>query len=249
MVHLLPLPGSPGYGGSMQAILDRAASDAATLEQAGFDAVMIENYGDVPFHKEHVDPVTVAAMTRAAIAVQGAIQIPFGIQVLRNDARSALSIAAVSGAAFIRVNVHTGAMLTDQGIIEGRADETLRLRSELGADVRIFADVLVKHARPLGEITVEEAASDAVHRGLADALIVSGIATGSPVDDERLRRVKAAVDAPVIAGSGATPESISALLRMADGAIVGTSLKQDGRTDAPVDAERARRFVDAAGNT
>lgn len=245
MVHLLPLPGSPGYGGSLNAILDRAASDAMKLEQAGFDAVMIENYGDVPFHKDRVEPVTVAAMTQAAIAVRGACALPFGVQVLRNDARSALSIAAVTGAVFIRVNVHTGAMLTDQGIIEGRADETLRLRSALGAEVQIFADVFVKHARPLTDMPVEDAARDAVHRGLADALIVSGSATGAPVDTARLRAVKAATNAPLIVGSGASAGTIVELLDIADAAIVGTSVKEGGSTTAPVDLERARALCGA----
>lgn len=246
MVHLLPLPGAPGYGGALNAVFDRAASDARAFERAGFDAVLIENYGDVPFRKSEVDPVTVAAMTEAVVAVRGAVQLPFGVQVLRNDARAALSIAAVTGAAFIRVNVHSGVMVTDQGTIEGRADETLRLRCALGTNVQIFADVFVKHARPLGTLSIEEAAADTVDRGLADALIVSGAITGGPVDEDELRRVKQSTHVPVLAGSGATAETLPALLRIADGIIVGTGVKAGNVTTAPVDLDQARRFAAAA---
>jgi membrane complex biogenesis BtpA family protein len=246
MVHLLPLPGAPGYGGSFAQVLERAVSDAQALQTAGFDAVLVENYGDAPFHKDCVEPFTVAAMTEAAAAVRGAVNIPFGIQVLRNDASAGLGIAAVTGAVFIRVNVHTGAMVTDQGIIEGKADETVRQRAALGAPVQIFADVFVKHAHPLGDITLAQAASDTVHRGRADAVIVSGTATGAAVDERDVQQIRATVDAPLLIGSGATVETVSSLLSIADGVIAGTAVKQDGITVAPVDIERAQAFVDAA---
>ncbi len=245
MVHLLPLPGAPGFGGSRAQILDRALGDARVLAEAGFDALMIENYGDVPFRRGAVEPNVVAEMTVIARAVRAETRLPLGVQVLRNDAAAALGIAAAVDASFIRVNVHTGAMLTDQGVIEGRADETLRLRAMLGADVRIFADVMVKHAVPLAPVTIADAARDAVERGCADALIVSGSGTGRPVDMADLAAVRAAVNAPLYIGSGARLESVEALLAIADGLIVGTAVKADGVTTAPVDPIRARAFVAA----
>jgi len=243
MVHLQALPGSALWGGSTQRVVDAAVADALALADGGVDAIMIENYGDVPFRKDEVEPATVAAMTLAIGEIRRAVSLPLGVNVLRNDARSALAIAAVVEASMIRVNVHVGAMLTDQGIVEGRAAETLALRRRLGADVKILADVAVKHARPLAEFPIEESAADAVERGLADALIVTGSRTGASVDLDRLRRVRASVAVPVLAGSGVTDETITAIRDACDGAIVGSWLKTDGVVSAPVDVERVHRLM------
>lgn len=247
MVHLLPLPGAPRYGGSMQQVLDRATRDARALADGGVDGIIVENYGDAPFFPDVVPPVTVAALTRAIEEVQRAVRLPIGVNVLRNDAASALSVAVVTGAQFIRVNVHTGALLTDQGWIAGRAFETLRLRETLGTPVAIYADVLVKHAvRPAG-LTIEDAARDAFLRGGADALIVSGTATGAPADIEDVRRVRHALpDAPIWIGSGVTVASVAALLEVADGVIVGSAFQRDGRAGAEVVTDQVRRLVDVA---
>jgi len=240
VVHLLPLPGSP-RAVDLSRALEAAVADAEALVEGGADALIVENFGDAPFFAGAVPPVTVAAMTRcvdAVVARAGAR--PVGVNVLRNDATSALSIAHTCGAAFVRVNVHVGAMVTDQGLIEGRAAETLRLRDQLGAAVAIWADVCVKHARPLGggcDIAAE--ARDAVHRGLADAIIVTGEATGAAADPGRLATVRDAVPGtPLYVGSGVEPGAVEALRPHADGAIVGTWLKRDGQVANPVDAAR-----------
>src|SRR3954451_23107706 len=149
MVHVAALPGAPAYGGSMRAIVDTALRDARALRDGGCDAIAVENFGDRPFFKDSVPAETVAALTRVIVAVLAEVGIVFGVNVLRNDAASAIAIAAATGAAFVRVNVHTGAMLTDQGIVEGRAAETLRKRGALAAEVLIFADHMVKHATPM----------------------------------------------------------------------------------------------------
>ena len=193
MVHLLPLPGSPRWAGEMDQVLERAVCDAQALARGGMDGLIVENFGDAPFCKDRVEPHTVSAMTLAVAAVRDAVQIPVGVNVLRNDSRSAMAIAAVTGASFIRVNVHTGAMVTDQGIVEGRAHDTLRYRRELGADVKLLADVLVKHATPLGALSIERAARDAAYRGLADAVIVTGVGTGQPTEVEDVIRAREAV--------------------------------------------------------
>ena len=243
VIHLLPLLGAPRYGGDLDEIVRRAVADARTYERAGFDAVEIENYGDLPFTKGRVEAVTVAAMTRAALAVREVVKMPVGLNVLRNDALSALAIAAVVGARFIRVNVLTGAMLTDQGIIEGNAYETIRHRARLCSQTKIFADVHVKHAAPLAPLPIEISAHDCLLRGQADALILTGPATGAPVDLEDLRRVRAALpQARLLVGSGATPENVAGLFRCANGIIVGTYAKRDGRTSNPADPIRARRL-------
>jgi membrane complex biogenesis BtpA family protein len=244
MVHLLPLPGSPRWAGEMSEVLERALADAQALESGGIDGLIVENFGDAPFCKARVDAHTVSAMTRAVAAVRDAVRIPVGVNVLRNDSKSALAIAYVTGASFIRVNVHTGVMVTDQGVIEGTAFETMRYRRELGADIKILADVLVKHATPLGIQSIEQAARDTAYRGLADALIVTGSGTGEPTEMEDVVRTKEAVpDIPVLVGSGVHEGNVVKLLSLADGVIVGTSLKQDEVTTNPVDEKRVARLM------
>lgn len=243
MVHLRPLPGAPAFDG-MGAVLDAAGRDAAALADGGVDAVLVENYGDVPFHPDRVGPETVAAMTRAVLAVRDAADLPTGVNVLRNDARSALAVAAATGSSFIRVNVHTGAMLTDQGWITGRAHDTLRERTRLGVEVAILADILVKHAVAPAGLDVADAARDTWERGLADALIVSGAATGQAVPMARLTAVRAAVpDAPLIIGSGLDEVNAAELAPLASGAIVGSAFQRDGRAGGGVDPDRVRRLV------
>lgn len=246
MVHLLPLPGSP-RARPMGEVLDRARRDAATLAEAGFGGIVVENFGDAPFLPGAVEPVTVAALARGLLAVREEVgDLPLVANVLRNDARSALGLAVALELAAIRVNVHVGARVTDQGLIAGRAWETARLRSSWGGDVAIWADVRVKHSAPLGaERPLDEEVAEAVYRGLADAVIVTGAGTGAPVSEDDVRAAKAA-GTPVLIGSGVDEHTVAGLLELADGAIVGTACKVDGVTTNPVDPERARAIVRAA---
>ena len=165
----------------MGEVIETAAADAAVLVEAGFPALMVENWGDAPFHAGSVPPETVAAMTLAAEAVGGQ-GVPFGVNVLRNDPLTALGIAAATGAALIRVNILTGVMYTDQGAITGQAAEVMRSRAALCPDVEVWADVMVKHATPPPGLDAAQSAEDTVHRGLADAVIVSGSGTGAEPD-------------------------------------------------------------------
>lgn len=225
MVHLGPLPGSPLYS-SLDQVIEHALHDARAIAAGGCDGFVIENFGDRPFSRERVEAETVAAMTRVLAEIIREVRVPFGVNVLRNDASSALAVAAATGAAFIRVNIHTGAAVTDQGIIEGDAYATLRKRAALAPDVLIFADHLVKHATPMGEVS----AKDLRLRGLADAIIVTGAETGAAADPSRLRELRATVDAPLLVGSGLTAAN-AAQFADADGAIVGTSMQVDGRVE------------------
>lgn len=249
MVHLLPLPGAPGWTGDLDAVLRRARDDARALAQGGMDGLLVENFLDAPFHPDAVPPETVAALTRAVLEVREAAPgLPVGVNVLRNDARAALAVAAATGAHFIRVNVHTGTMWADQGPLVGRAHETLRTRATLRLSCAIWADVHVKHATPPPGATVEEAARDAWDRGLADALVVSGMRTGDATDPARAEAVRAAVpEAEVWIGSGSTPETVLPLLEVADGVVVGSALERGGRAGAGVDPGRVARFMDAVG--
>ena len=247
VVHLLPLIGSPQSGQPLREIRTRALSDAGSLIDNGIDGVIIENYGDAPFYPDSVEPHTVAALALVADEIRERYpQTPIGLNVLRNDAKSAMAISTVTDANFIRVNVHTGTMLTDQGVIQGKAHETLRYRATLKSEVRIFADIAVKHATPLAPIDIVASAEDSYHRGLADALIVTGTATGKNTDRDQLKAVKSAVpQANVFAGSGVTADSLTEVLQYADGVIVGTSIKRSGVTTNPVDPDRVHRLTRA----
>lgn len=245
VVHLPPLPGNPGAAQPIKQIREYAVSEARVLADAGFDAVIVENFGDAPFHADRVEPHTVAAMTVIAQAVRREIKLPLGINVLRNDAMAALSIATATDAAFVRVNVLTGVYATDQGVIEGRAAEVMRFREAIGCGAAVLADVNVKHATPVSQPDIALAAEETAYRGCADALILTGPTTGRPTDFADVDRVRAAVpDRPILVGSGVTPDTVAEALRHAHGVIVGTAIKQDGNTTNAIERSLAEQLIE-----
>ncbi|NCF55383.1 MAG: BtpA/SgcQ family protein [Planctomycetia bacterium] len=249
VIHLPALPGSPSHRLSRKELLNFALADTQALISGGVAGLIVENSGDAPFYPDQVEANTIAEMSVIIRSIRDAAgDLPIGVNVLRNDASSALAIAAAAGGSFIRGNVHTSAMLTDQGWIQGQAHRTLRQQQSWDAEnISIAADIGVKLAlRPAG-FDIEQAAQDVVKRGHAGAVIVTGAATGSSVDQDELKVVRASVpDVPLLIGSGASEENISSLLSVADGAIVGTSLKINGQVNAPVDEERVRALVNKA---
>lgn len=247
-IHLAPLPGSPASIDAVAAIEEKALVDAAAWVEGGADAVIVENFGDAPFHPHTVPPHTTAVMTRITREIAQRFLLPVGVNVLRNDGFAALGVALAAGAAFIRVNVFIGAAVTDQGIIEGKAHDLLRYRNRIGSDTAIAADVDVKHARPLAAVPISQSARDASLRGRADALIVTGPETGSSPAPDDLAAVRRAVpDAYLIAGSGVTPANAAEIFRIADAAIVGTWCKEGGVVTAAVDAGRVAALKEAIG--
>lgn len=247
VVHLSPLPTSPRWKGKLTEVISRAEQEATALAAGGVDGIIVENFFDAPFTKDRVDPAVVSAMTLIIDRLKGMVMVPIGINVLRNDARSAMAIATCTEIQFIRVNVLTGVMATDQGLIEGKAHELLRYRRELGSQVAILADVLVKHARPLGTPNLTTAVQDTIQRGLADGVILSGWATGSPPTQEDLELATAvAGDTPVFIGSGANWQNITQLMQAANGVIVASSLKRQGKISETIDPLRVSQFVEAA---
>ena len=246
VVHLRPLPGSPRWAGNLKSLIEFAVADARAYERGGAHAIFIENFGDVPFTKSSVGPETIAAMTAAGCAIRAAVGLPIGFNVLRNDARAALALCVACDGDFIRVNIHTGAMLTDQGLIEGDAFNTVRYRERIRPDAQIFADVHVKHAVPMGGWSIEDSAHDTVERGLADALIVSGVGTGQAADMADVERVRRACpNSKLLLGSGVNAANVKNYLRFADGVIVGSSLKKDGKLANAVDPKRVAALVKA----
>ena len=247
MCHLPALPGSPLHRLPVEGIIEHAVRDAQTLRAAGFDSIMIENFGDTPFTSGRIEPWTTATLAVVVREVRAATGLAVGVNALRNDGMAALGVAVAADAAFIRTNVLVGVSATDQGFIEGGAAELLRARARLAVDVRIFADVHVKHAVCVSQPNIALAAEETAYRGQADGLIVSGATTGRPADLDELRRVREAVpDRLLLVGSGTSAESIARVLDVADGAIVGSCLKPGGDAIKPICPDLARAFVDAA---
>jgi membrane complex biogenesis BtpA family protein len=250
MLHLPALPGAPRFAGEIVALREHVLRDADALATGGIHGLMLENYGDLPFYPGRVPAYVVAHMTALAAEVKRRYpQLPLGINVLRNDGRSALAVAHASGAQFIRVNVLCGARVADQGILHGIAHDLLRERALLRTDdsIRIFADVDVKHSAALAPRPLEEEVSDTLHRGLADALIVSGSGTGRATDPGHVSAARAAAagKAPVFVGSGVTARSLPEYLPHADGFIVGSAFKAGNDPAQPVDAARVRELLGA----
>ena len=251
MLHLRPLPGAPRFDGDLLRVRDHLLRDADALAEGGVDGMMMENFGDAPFYPDRVPAGAIAHMTALACAVRDRVpNLPLGINVLRNDGRSALAVAHACGASFIRVNVLCGARVADQGLLHGIAQELMRDRAmmQTPAPIKVLADVDVKHSAPLGAPrALADEVDDTIARGLADGVIVSGAATGKGTDPRHVAAVRAAAAgrAAVFVGSGVSLESLAALLPHADGLIVGTSLKRDGRVDNPIDVARVRALVGA----
>jgi uncharacterized protein len=245
MIHLAPLPGSPRFSGDLSAVREAALRDAAALAEGGVDGLMIENFGDVPFYPNRVPAHVVSHMTAIAADVRARIDLPIGINILRNDGLSALAVAHAVGAQFIRVNVLCGARVADQGLIQGIAHDLLRERTALGATgVKILADVDVKHSAPLAVRELDDEVEDTVKRGLADGVIVSGAGTGKHTNPVKVQTVKSfAQEVPVFIGSGVTPETIGDYASFADGFIVGTAFKRDGNANNPVEVDRVKALL------
>lgn len=249
MLHLLALPGSARPIGNMAVIRDLLLRDADALALGGVHGLMMENFGDVPFYPGRVPTHVAASMTALAADVRQRVGLPLGINVLRNDGLTALAVAQAVGAQFIRVNVLCGARVTDQGLIQGIAHDLMREKVNLFArHIQVFADVDVKHSAALATRPIADEVDDTIHRGLADALVVSGAGTGKRTDLQKAKAVKEAASRagfviPVYIGSGVTTQTVDDFLECADGFIVGSAFKRDGDAKNPVDANRVKEFM------
>lgn len=251
VIHLPPLAGAPRSHGqdpneSLQMAGYTAVKEAQQLVAAGFDGIILENFGDAPFFKDHVPAETIASMAIIAAATREAVKVPVGINVLRNDGISALAIAAVTGCDFIRVNVLSGVTATDQGLIEGNAALLVRERERFHAPVAIFADAHVKHGISLSSNDIGIEVEDLGLRGMADAVIISGATTGRIPSLEVFQAASQAArthQIPLYLGSGATRDTLAQIKPYLDGIIVGSTLRKGGLAGAPLDAKRIRDFI------
>jgi membrane complex biogenesis BtpA family protein len=244
MVHLQPLPGSPGWGGARSAVIDEAMRDAERLRDGGCDALLVENMGDVPYLRGRVEPETVALMA-VVMGRLAAVGLPLGVQVLAGANREALGIAVASGAEFIRCEGFAYGHLADEGWMDACAGELLRVRAALGVKVQVWADVQKKHAAHAltADLSLEELASGYAFSG-ADALVITGPATGARTQASDAERARAA-GLPVVIGSGVDPTDAAKLASVADALIVGSSLKAGGHWRGEVELDRVRRLRDA----
>ncbi len=241
MVHLDPLLGSPSYD-DLQDIIGSALRDARALERGGVDAVLVENYGDKPYSLK-VSEETYDAFLKICSEIKDEIEVPTGVNVLRNDWKSALKIAKELNLDFVRINVYVGITMTEQGIIEGESDKIQRFKKENGINASIFSDIYVKHGKTVYPESIETAAKDTVERGCADAVIVSGCRTNEPVDIDDLKKVRGAVEVPVLVGSGVRLSNANKILKCSNGAIIGSAFKHGGITENKVNRTRVENFV------
>lgn len=247
VIHCLPLPGAPEYDGqSMTELIAHATAEAGRYHAGGVDGLIVENHGDIPFAKpDQLGPETAAAMAVITAAVRAAGPLPVGVNVLANAAQVALAVAKASGAAFVRVNQWANAYVANEGFIEGPAGAAMRYRAALRArDIRIFADVHVKHGahaitadRSLAELARDVEFFD------ADAAIATGQRTGDSASLDELRAIAAGTSLPVLVGSGVTPANVGDMFGVARAVIVASWLKRDGVWWNIVDPDRVRTFM------
>lgn len=230
----------------MEVVRQRLMSDAESLVAGGIDGLILENYGDAPYYPNRVPAHTIASMTVLGAELVRNFDTPLGINVLRNDGLAAMAVAASIGAKFVRINMLMGVRAASEGLVEGEAHLVLQYRRQLSTDCLVFADVDVKHSSAIGCVSLAGQVEDLLIRGLADAVIVSGTATGKETDLDDIKAAKqTSGEVPLFVGSGATSSNAKQLLAHADGIIVGTGLKHDLVTDNRVDVTRVRNLVDS----
>jgi membrane complex biogenesis BtpA family protein len=247
MAHLPALPGTPRYDpeGNMGAIVDAVSRDIGYLLEGGVDGILFCNEDDRPYALRVGDEI-VAAMTRVVTECRPH-DIPFGVDLMW-DPRAAMAVANATGAVFIR-EVVTGAYESDMGLWSPDAADLLRFRKAIGAEgVRVFMNITPEFASPLGTRSIEARARSAMVSSLAEALLIAGPMAGSEPDISWVEEAKNAVgeNIPVLLNTGARPDNIQRFLQIADGVIVGSTLKVDGQTWNPVDPERVSNFMAAA---
>jgi membrane complex biogenesis BtpA family protein len=249
MVHVGALPGTPYNTQELQSIVHHAVAEAEVLEAGGLDAVMIENMHDRPYLRSQVGPEIVAGMTAVGVAVRQAVSIPLGVQILAGANRQALAVAQACGASFVRVEGFVYAHVADEGLIaQADAGDLLRYRRAIGAqDVAVWADVKKKHSSHAitADVDLAETARTAEFFG-ADAVVITGTATGQPTAPQDVSVARQAVRVPIAVGSGITAENLAQYWASADAFIVGSSLKRDGVWSNPCEPARVRRLVEVA---
>lgn len=246
MIHLPPLPGSPGYKGvDVEDIVEYAVSEAYKLYNAGFDGLMVENYMDYPFNKYSVSPMQIEAIDRVVNRISRVFRdkLSIGLNILRNAGRQSIELACKYKLDFIRVNSYMEPIWAPEGLIEPIAPEIWSVKKRGGCNTMIYADVNVKHSKPILPYII--ALKNTISRGRVDGVIISGEETGgeTPVSLIYLARKASRGRTKVIVGSGVNHHNIGLYIGVADAVIVGTSIKENRVTEKPIDEGRARELV------
>lgn len=245
MCHLLPFPGDPYYEPekNMDYIIEMARKDLKALQDGGVDAVMFSNEFSLPYLTD-VHTVTVACMARLIGELKSDIRVPYGVNVLW-DAKKSLDLAVATGASFVR-EIFTGVYASDFGTWDTNVGETIRHQHAIGAsNVKLLFNIVPEAAKYMADRNIEDIARSTVFNNRPDALCVSGLTAGSETDAQILKRVKDTVPNTVVfANTGVRPENVAQQLSIADGAVVGTTFKYDGKFENHVDIERVRTFMD-----
>ena len=253
MIHVLPLPGSPrGRGCDLEKVYDEAVAEALRLQEGGIDGLLLENAGDIPFLKpEDIGLETVGAMSVIGDRIRRASKLPLGFNIVANAAKASLACARCSGADFVRVNQWANAYVANEGIVEGAAAHALRYRAQIEADgIVIFADVHVKHGSHaiVADRDIAEQARDVEFFG-ADVMIATGSRTGHATAAREIEEIRSGTTRPVLIGSGLTPANAAELLKIADGAIVGSWLKDNGKMSGRIEVAKVAQLMQVVMET
>lgn len=245
MCHLLPLPGDPSFDKEkgMEHVVEMARKDLHALQDGGVDAVMFSNEFSLPYLTD-VKTETVAAMARIIGELKPDIKIPFGVNVLW-DAKKSLDLAAATGALFVR-EIFTGVYASDFGLWNTNVGETVRHQYRIGAEkVKLLFNIVPEAAQYVAGRDIESIAKSTVFNNRPDALCVSGLTAGAETDSQILKRVKETVpDTVVLANTGVRLQNLESQLSIADGAVVGTTFKYEGKFENHVEPERVKAFMD-----
>ena len=246
MIAVLPLPGSPLYEGDDQKVMDQALADLEVYQQAGVDSILFENDHDLPYIQPPLDLKGILLMTKIVNEARKRFEGPIGIQMLEAANITSLEIAAEADLDYIRVEAFVFAHVGGSGIIHGSAGKILRRRKELKTEhIKVFADVKKKHGSH--SLTIDLDIKDEIMQAeffLADGVIVTSQFTGIHPDRNDLIKAKSVTNLPVLIGSGMTAENIQEYLPLADGFIVGSYFRRDGKFLETLDPERLHRFMD-----
>ena len=246
MVHLKPLPGSPNYGGSMEAVYKAAVEDLKALEENGVDAAIIENFGDVPYDTSN-DFITLAAMTSIAARLREMTTMKLGINVQFNCTEEEWGMAYACGCDFIRVEAFVETRVGTHGITYPAAPSLMRLKGRYPAPIMIFADINTKHTTGLVEVPIKDSIEEAIEEH-ADVLVVTGMVTGQNPTLEQVKTFKSySKNTPVILGSGINKDNVKDFFQVADGAIVGSSFKYNGDVFDQIDPVKVKAFMQELG--
>lgn len=247
MVHVGALPGTPRGAQSVEQLVREAVQEVRCLAEGGCDAILVENMNDLPYLRREVGPEVVASMTAVCRAIKAVTDLPCGVQVLAGANEAALAVALAAGFEFIRAEAFVFGHLADEGWIDACAGPLLRYRKQIGAEgVAVWADVKKKHSAHAmtADVSLAETVRAAEFFG-ADAVIVTGEATGRQASTADLSSARGATRLPVVVGSGVTEENAAAMLQHADAVIVGSALKKGGHWSGPAELDRVRAVASA----